>query len=42
MKILMDKTFQQAVEKKYMVASGNMMEAEDDVEQVLSGMGDGE
>jgi hypothetical protein len=25
-----------------MVASGNMMEAEDDVEQVLSGMGDGE
>lgn len=43
MKILMDKTFQQAVEKKYMVSSGNMMESEDDVDQVLADIGgDGE
>jgi RecA/RadA recombinase len=42
LKILTDKTFQEAVEKRYSVSTGNMMEAEDDVAQVLVDMEDGE
>jgi len=42
LKILTDKTFQEAVEKRYSVSTGNMMEAEDDVDQVLADMEDGE
>jgi hypothetical protein len=42
LKILTDKTFQEAVEKRYSVSTGNMMEAEDDVAQVLADMEDGE
>lgn len=40
--ILTDKTFQKAVQKRYFVSTGSMMEAEDDVSQVLADMEDGE
>jgi len=40
MKILTDKTFQKAVQNKYAVAHGNIMQEEDDVDQVITNIAD--
>ena len=40
LKILTDKTFQKAVEKKYTVSHGKIMKEEDDVSEVLAAIED--